>query len=146
MISLSLQALTGLIAAGAVFLIMGAALVWGLHRRRRRDARDVPLGAHDAVEPSVRRAEDVVAELNRKAERLERLIAEADDRIACLADVGDAPPVEEPLSEPSDTARTEILRLARQGVACEDIARRLGIAVGRIELVVNLDASHAGGG
>jgi hypothetical protein len=92
-------------------------------------------------------AEQVDRHVDRRLGELRRLVRQADARIADLqrAAAGDAyapesptPPAEADAAGESRTAR--VLAMAGQGLGPVEIARRLRMDVGQVELVVNLHA------
>jgi len=89
----------------------------------------------DAVELRQRLA----AQLDSKAAMLERLIAEADDRLARLrSQPGGAPTPESPSRPQSDPLRHEIYRLADEGLDPLEIAQRVDQPRGHVELTLAL--------
>jgi hypothetical protein len=84
------------------------------------------------------------AQLDAKALRLERLMAEADERIARLekgssaeAGAGQGSAAREP-AEPVDPLAEAVYRLADQGRKPVEIARQLDEQVGKVELILAL--------
>ena len=87
------------------------------------------------------------AQLDAKSMRLERLLEEADTRIAQLKQLRDGPvpdnpqaaqPSAPPPDEPIDPLAAEIYRLSDAGKRPRDIARQLDEQVGKVELILNL--------
>lgn len=84
------------------------------------------------------------AQLDAKSVRLERLLEEADERIAELKRLTDAPgakPAPAQLSqpeEPLDPVAIEVYRLADSGKRPLEIARQLDEHVGKVELILAL--------
>lgn len=83
---------------------------------------------------------DVDARLDERAEQLRGLLAEANERIAELrylrdnsASGGDG--------GPTDPRQAEVVRLATQQIHPVEIARRLAMDVGEVELVLSLSRS-----
>lgn len=122
-----------------------------LHLRRIHDRRSAPTPADRIADPAAAAtdalarltglADEIDARLAAQTDRLERLLARADDKIARLGngapasgDVGRYAPV-------ADPRRREIRRLAGQQVDSVEIARRLEMDVGEVELVLNLGRS-----
>jgi hypothetical protein len=89
-------------------------------------------------------SEDLIREIDQRAERLERLLAQADRRIADLERAGsrgDSGPPAAPSAEPmreSDPSADQILALSRQGLTPVQIAQRTGQGVGAVQLVLAL--------
>lgn len=159
-----------------VFVVAGVALlgVWGLSRIQPTLA--LRLGAKDNQPAEPRRngssagelaelgsdleelAERLAATLDAKAARIEKLIAEADKRLAALERAG-APTIEPmPRSAPSprveartaptgfvaardldpDPVSREIFRLADDGRSPSEIAQKLDEQVGKVQLILAL--------
>lgn len=87
------------------------------------------------------------AQLDAKSMRLERLLEEADAKIAQLKQLRDAPAGEYPEAtrqappapeEPVDPLAAEIYRLSDSGKRPRDIARQLDEQIGKVELILNL--------
>lgn len=87
------------------------------------------------------------AQLDAKSMRLERLLEEADQKIAQLKQLRDAPGIAEDVQanhasaevpEPVDPLAAEIYRLSDAGKRPRDIARQLDEQVGKVELILNL--------
>ena len=115
--------------------------------RQRSD--DVEVQAADLMETARR----LSAQLDNKAQRLETLIREADERIAAMsaahrADIHRAaeapteprPPTSPPPREPDPLTRA-IYELADQGRTPLEIAQELDEQVGKIELILALRAA-----
>ncbi|MBY0113585.1 MAG: hypothetical protein K2Y21_12245 [Phycisphaerales bacterium] len=138
-----------LLAGGAIGI--GVVLVvWGLLSRKR----DVPGHARDSAEKLTR---DLIDELESRAERLEKLMARADATLAELRNaerrVAAAPPSSPPKRMPeqtleakpreqhsifTDPVHVEVCTLAEQGLGPVDIARRMQLPTGQVELILNL--------
>lgn len=104
-------------------------------------------------------AERLAAKLDAKAARLERLLAQADARLAALGQAVEQPgpsasmrvPTGRPtsnvrlVSENDETpaAHRRVYELADQGLASREIAQRLSQPVGQVELVLALRRSRA---
>jgi len=84
---------------------------------------------------------DLDARLAARAERLRRLLAAADERIAELRRLSEEPHAAGVAAPLADRRRSEILRLADEGVDPVGIARQVGMHVGEVELMLNLDRS-----
>ncbi len=87
----------------------------------------------------------LAAQLDNKAERLEQLLEEADERIARLEQHGAAGgPVAARKSGPAapvataDPLTSSVYRLADEGRNCVEIARQLNEQVGKVELILAL--------
>ncbi len=103
-------------------------------RARRRGAADAPPGGPAA-------AEELPGDLEQRIRRLQKLIADADGRIDELRRLAAAREDDAGLYQPDgpdEQARAEIIRLGRQGLEAVEIARRMDVAVGEVELVINL--------
>ena len=93
---------------------------------------------HDAEELAQRLA----AELDAKADRLERLLAEADDRLRRMGESREpkprrAPAVEQHPGDP-DPLNRRVYTLADEGLAPVAIAQRLDQPTGKVELILAL--------
>jgi hypothetical protein len=147
--SVTVPVLSIVLTAIGALLLVGLALTYAM---RRRD------GAAPTMSPSDRRAlEDLLADaeeltgrlaanMDAKAARLERLIAQADDRLARLEaspmievkprpDRRPGPPP--PVSD-TDPLNRRVYELADQGMPPLEIARQLSQQVGHVELILNL--------
>lgn len=80
--------------------------------------------------------ERLSAELDARADRLERLIALADERLAALE--GKARLVEPKPMPRASGEFAEVYDLADSGAAAVEIARRTGRPTGQVELILNL--------
>lgn len=139
-----------LLAGGALgfgVLLLG----WGIFSRKR----EVPGHARDGAEKLTR---ELIDELETRAERLERLIERAETTITELraseqrAAARPAPVIAEaklknlPQSEPSiftDPMHREVCAMADDGLSPVDIARRLQMPTGQVELILNLRGRRA---
>jgi len=87
-------------------------------------------------------AQRLAAQLDNKAARIEKLIADADDRLARLeqAAAGPAPEPAPPhlTNHSEDPTRARIYELADKGLSSIDIARRLDQPTGHVELILSL--------
>jgi hypothetical protein len=87
-------------------------------------------------------AERLASELDRKADRLERLLALAEARCIELQRLEAARPEPrsiEPRARPSaDTQHREVYELADMGLSHVEIAQRLERPTGQVELILNL--------
>lgn len=130
-----------------------ALLAWTLGRQRGGKT-----GAASVTRPSGREAYDTLArdaeelaqrlaaELDAKADRIERLLAQADDRLRRLEGGsvlgGEPKPRRAPAVTPSDGARDPLNRqvyaLADEGLAPVAIAQRLDQPTGKVELILAL--------
>lgn len=129
----------GGVTLAAVVMIAGVSLVaYGLRRvlSRRGDARAAPTVAEEMRELTDRLASD----LDRRAERLERLIAVADARIAALEKPEGRPPAPASIVEAkgAEPAYLNVYELADAGLPAVEIARRTQRPTGQIELILNL--------
>ena len=82
-------------------------------------------------------------EAKAREEALRKLLAEVDARIAELRRLG-GPRADGCYGPPGDSRRSEIRRLAGQGVDPVGIAQRLDMHVGEVELMLHLDRSASG--
>lgn len=139
----------GLLAGG---VILGA-WAWRRARAARGDATSPPKGPaqRDEIEGVTRDVEELAqrlaAELDRRADRIERLIAAADQRIAAL----DRPrtPLAPPASRtepPHDAAPVQslVFQLADEGLPIVEIARRVQHPTGQVELMLALRRGKIG--
>lgn len=120
-------------------------IVWGVLSRKR----DVPGHARDSAEKLTR---DLIDELESRAERLEKLMERADATLAELRAserrlaaapkrVVEAAIEAKPRQEHSiftDPMHVEVCALAEQGLGPVDIARRMQLPTGQVELILNL--------
>jgi len=89
-------------------------------------------------------AQRLAAQLDNKAARIEKLIADADDRLARLEQAAAQPAPEAPPATPrltnqsDDPTRSRIYELADKGLSSIDIARRLDQPTGHVELILSL--------
>ncbi|MFW6133711.1 MAG: hypothetical protein ACOC8F_07415 [Planctomycetota bacterium] len=153
MTAVSSYALWALLGAGTVFGLVTLGLAVVVRRRRRPADRsnvasqprlgEAAGNSPEDVDRLLRRADQIAGELDAKAGRLERLISEADARIARMGAPEADPPGQYAADGPDAATRDAIVRLRRNEVAPADIARRLGMDVGEVELVLNLDAHRA---
>lgn len=149
-----------------VLLVVGAAflLVWQTRARiqRRRDDAGTPrerleaiksrAEADDSRHAAMSEMEDaarrLAAILDNKAERLDILIEQADQRIHQLQAIqaavrSDSDSVSDaPKHEPPDPRAARIHALADQGLPIVDIARKLDEQIGTVELVLALRRSR----
>ena len=126
-----------LVVAGATCLLGAILLIANRLIRRRLAAMEA-----DAARRIAQAFQAAEQRLTERHGELSRLLAEADRQIAAAP--RDAGTSESDAFPPVHPRSAEIGRLAAQGVATVEIARRLGIDVGEVELVVNL-ARSAGG-
>jgi len=125
-----------------------------LHRRGGPEGGErIGQDVAELVEQLDRLADHIDARLERRSAVLERQLAAADARIAELRRLTETPGLTRSVADeslaisPSESGldprgrRAEILRLVRQDVDPVEIARRLHIDVGEVELVVHLDRS-----
>ncbi|MFA6135122.1 MAG: hypothetical protein WC869_14000 [Phycisphaerae bacterium] len=146
-----LDALPPLLAAAGVIMLFAAALL--RHRRlaraRRAGKPDADRLAHDAAalaEQLDKFANQVEARVDDRLERLQRLLDEADARIAELRRLTGSSPApraaEKPGAAPAGSMSLspveQVLNLHDQGLARLDIARRLGMEIAQVDLTLNL--------
>jgi hypothetical protein len=150
------EALPGLIAASFVAAAVALGLVVVVLRQRTRGK--APRAEGDAEEARDGQARELAAlteRLERLAERVERdlsqqmreardLLAETERRASEPREgsSGGSPGRYEPGAEPR---RAEVIRLSRQGVDAVEIARRMDLEVGEVELMVHLQGSSKRG-
>lgn len=136
-----------LLLAGGVLGIGVLLVLWGIFSRKR----EVPGHARDGAERLTR---ELIDELEARAERLERLIGRAETAIAQLreseqrasarpqtviaeAKLRNVPSAPEP-SIISDPMHREVCAMSDEGLSAVDIARRLQMPTGQVELILNL--------
>ena len=138
-----------ILLAGSVIGIGVVLIAWGVLSRKR----DVPGHARDSAEKLTR---DLIDELEARAERLEKLIGRAEATLVELRDterrLAAAPKkAAEAIVEPkprqehsifTDPMHTEVCALAEQGLGPVDIARRMQLPTGQVELILNLRPSR----
>ena len=151
--------------AGAVILtnvatVLIVVAVVRLHLRRlgarpTRAAADRPLESPRAQFAQARRdAEELIAQLERlaadiderlteRSRRVQDLLAEADARAAELRRLCVDPAVLDGLGPDADPRRRDVLRLAADRVGPVEIARRTGLTVGEVELMIRLEHAAA---
>lgn len=129
-------------ALGMVVLVLG----WALLSRRR----ELPGHARDGAAKLTR---ELIDELEARAERLERLIERAESTLSELraseqraaakppaviteAKLRHAAPIEQ--SMVTDPVHREVCAMADDGLGPVDIARRLQMPTGQVELILNL--------
>lgn len=135
-----------LLLAGGILGIGVLLVVWGMFSRKR----ELPGHARDGAEKLTR---ELIDELEARAERLERLIERAETTITELraseqraaakptviaeAKMKHAPTTQEP-SIFTDPMHREVCAMADDGLSPVDIARRLQMPTGQVELILNL--------
>ncbi len=155
-------------------LVVIAVLVWAVSVKRRAGAEDVdrfrdepqstrsgslsPRSAQShtaAPDPSaelLQIVQTMTGKLDRKIDRLERLIASADERISALQRASESPRSAVSSSHAASSHHSssgrhaasddhlsgEVVRLAEQGFTPLQIAQKLGQGVGMVELVLAL--------
>jgi hypothetical protein len=146
---------TGLASTFAIAaMFLGVLLVaWWYRRRLPQAAKAVPANSGEAAAMArdlSELVERLADELDRKAERVEQLLAAADERIRQLERMELSKPAAsaDRLIEPRPKARAETLSvetphrevyaLADAGLGPVDIARKLDRPTGQIELILNL--------
>lgn len=137
-----------LLLAGGILGIGVLLVVWGMFSRKR----ELPGHARDGAEKLTR---ELIDELEARAERLERLIERAETTITELraneqrAAAGSRTAVTQVIAEaklknvaePSiftDPMHREVCAMADDGLSPVDIARRLQMPTGQVELILNL--------
>lgn len=134
-----------LLLAGGVLGIGVLLIGWGVLSRKR----EVPGHARDGAEKLTR---ELIDELEARAERLERLIERAETTITELR-AGEQRAAAKPVqviaeaklkreaTEPSmatDPVHREVCAMSDDGLSPVDIARRLQMPTGQVELILNL--------
>ena len=136
--------------AGSLLLFNAAtvvivALVVRSHLHRIGDQRTLPPAALEALRRSLaaqarrieRLTEEIEAQLSRRGERLDGLLAELDCRLAEIKRAaGPASPA--PEHDLPHLRRLQVQRLADQNIGPLDIARRLSMDIGQVELILAL--------
>lgn len=140
------EALPAVLMFGGLLL-----LLWAIRDRlapragptpRQPDGRDAE--AADRLQSVVRDSEElaglIAAQMDRQAERLERLIADADIRIRKLErlTLEAAQPRPAPRTDDTDPLSARIYDLADQGMPSVEIARQLDQQTGKVELILAL--------
>lgn len=135
-----------LLLAGGVLGIGVLLIGWGVLSRKR----EVPGHARDGAEKLTR---ELIDELEARAERLERLIERAETTITELRAseqraaakpvqvIAEAKLKREATMEPSmttDPVHREVCAMSDDGLSPVDIARRLQMPTGQVELILNL--------
>ncbi len=122
-----------MLAAGLALL---AVVLWQSRRLVAKAPRAQRRATHE-VEDVVR---DLIAELDQRADRLERLIEEADRRIEAMTRryVEPGPAITEPARRDADPMTRRIHLLADEGLPTVEIARRLEQPTGKVELILAL--------
>jgi hypothetical protein len=148
-----LPALIGATAVAAA-VALGLILVVVREKHRQRD-EGVGQAQRPAGRPPPRTAEladrleqlsrRLAADLDERTGEMERLLKEADARISELRRL--SPAAGEGRYEPNgegDARRAEVRRLCGRGLEPVEIARRMQMDVGEVELMINLSAPSAG--
>ncbi|MBL8875131.1 MAG: hypothetical protein JNM86_04975 [Phycisphaerae bacterium] len=142
-----------LLLAGGVLGIGVLLIGWGIFSRKR----EVPGHARDGAEKLTR---ELIDELEARAERLERLIERAETTITELRAseqrAAAKPPTviaEAKLKHPAhanpepsifaDPMHREVCAMADDGLSAVEIARRLQMPTGQVELILNLRGKRA---
>jgi hypothetical protein len=139
-----------LLLAGGILGIGVLLVLWGMFSRKR----DLPGHARDGAERLTR---ELIDELEARAERLERLIERAEttitelraseQRAIAVSRAGATQVIAEAKlknvaqAEPSiftDPMHREVCAMADDGLSPVDIARRLQMPTGQVELILNL--------
>ncbi|MFO0861819.1 MAG: hypothetical protein U0570_14830 [Phycisphaerales bacterium] len=131
-----------LLAGGAIGI--GVLLVgWGLLSRKR----EVPGHARDGAEKLTR---ELIDELEARAERLERLIERAENAISELRETEQRAAARPVIAEAkirqvspeptmiTDPVHREVCAMSDDGLNPVDIARKLQMPTGQVELILNL--------
>ena len=150
---------------GGLVLIIGA-LMWNSTRRRRarpeahthvhseqHNYRLQQQARHDVDELMVRLEEvsrELCGKIDTRFAKLERVIAEADQRLESLrtavrrqaAGAEAAGPGQAP---PADPKHLEVCRRHAEGQGIVSIAREMGMAAGEVELILSLERSRQAG-
>jgi type II secretory pathway component PulM len=130
-------------ACGAVLAVAAVALV---ARRRRRQRTDLPSVRSDVAELAGQ-LEDYARQIDRQVterlDRLEALLAAADGKGQELRRLLEAAKTGDDSRPHPRGADDQVVALAAQGLDSVEIARRLRMDVGEVELMLNLHRSHA---
>lgn len=130
------------------FMVLLAGLVlaaWGWAQSRK--ARVARGADQEAMRDAARLGADLreltqrlAHEMDAKAERIERLLAKADERIARLQDPPPPAPtrVHERSASLAEPEHTKVHALADEGLPIVEIARRVGKPTGQVELILAL--------
>lgn len=137
-----------LLAAGVVLGAGCLALAGLLRLRRRKGLGEAERPRDGSLRRTARRirqleriARRTEERLNSRMDELRRLLAQAERVIARVqAPPGEAPPPDTDVAAPGllEKQRDHVLRLRLQGLETIDIARRLGLPVGEVELTLKL--------
>jgi DNA-binding NarL/FixJ family response regulator len=128
----------------ATAVVIAASVLGVLHvRRKRRAARSAsrnlvppPVQPHEAVESL---AKMLGEQLQARVGKLQHLLSEVDQRIEELQQLsGDALSASSLARSALERQQAEVLRLSGQGLDGVEIARRLELDVGEVELMLNL--------
>ncbi len=133
-----------LLIAGGTLGIGLLLVIWGILSRKR----EVPGHARDGAQQLTR---DLIDELESRAERLERLMERAEAKISELREAERRVVPRTPISmieprpqrapEPSiftDPTHQEVCGMSDAGMSSVEIARRLQMPTGQVELILNL--------
>ena len=127
------------LALGVLMLLLYAVLV----RQARTLRTEMPLARAEAsvrddvrrlMDELTRRADQIDRQLNDRLQALQQAMQQADEKLKRL----ESEPAGGKYRPVDDPAHSEILRLRRQGLDLVEIARRVEMDVGEVELVVNL--------
>lgn len=139
----TLDAGSMILIAAAGLVIGGAALIWlGRTRAAHEDAAHA--AARHEIDELKRLTAELTRELDGRAARLESLINRAERTQHAFMP---APEPERPApASPSDPGQQQVHQLADMGLAPVEIARRLQIPTGQVELILSLRARTAAPG
>lgn len=132
-----------LVGAGGGVLAMVVLNALRGPRGRPTPGREAPPRASDGagtVFELKAMTEAVLLELERKTAELERLVRQADERIAAMrsAEEASGPRRAGPQANEPDAVTREVCRLAGEGATPLQIAQKLGQPVGKVELILAL--------
>ena len=99
--------------------------------------------AAELIRQLERLAKDIDARLGERSDRVRELLDEADARAAELRRLSVDPAVLDGLGPDADPRRRDVLRLAAERLSPVDIARRTGLTVGEVELMIRLEHAAA---
>ena len=143
------EALLGIAFAAAAALAAGLLVARRLMRNRRRGGwRQQILQMRQALEQLDGASQRIAAQTQQRLAQLESLIAQADRKIAQLRNLsGDGGSEGKYVPQPSGSAqlRTEIMRMESLGMDATQIAQKLGIDAGEVELILRLWPKSARG-
>lgn len=120
----------------------------GWTRREREALTSLDLSALEEsavllVEQLKAEADRGIDEIERRCASLRELIEQADRKISVLSDLSDSVRPVRPQPQELSSA-LQVTTLAENGMHCSDIARSLGLTLGEVDLMLNLQRSSSG--